>query len=109
MTGERKDPPDRAKEFSRQVRLQVYGDGPYDTELGHPCGCEDVATLALAPGFCVVRKEYLDELEQARPVVGYVSLDGARYMPKEIFDAWEKLRATADEADQWLQVTWRNP
>jgi len=47
----------------RQKNLMVYGDGPVDADLGHPVGCQDVAVLALAAGFCVVREEYLDALE----------------------------------------------
>lgn len=50
-------------QFQRQVRLDVYGDGPVDADLGHPVGCEDVATLVFQPGFVVVRTEYLDALE----------------------------------------------
>jgi hypothetical protein len=46
----------------RQISLEVYGDGPYDEELGHPVGCEDVAKITFQKGFCVVRTEYLDAL-----------------------------------------------
>jgi hypothetical protein len=49
--------------INRQRHLYVYGDGPVDSDLGHPVGCQDVAVLSLAGGFCVVREEYLDALE----------------------------------------------
>lgn len=47
----------------RQDTLGVYGDGPVDEDVGHPCGNQDVAVLSLLPGFVVVRTEYLDALE----------------------------------------------
>ena len=46
----------------RQTSLGVYGDGPYDEDLGHPSGWQDVATITFQKGFCVVRTEYLDAL-----------------------------------------------
>lgn len=46
----------------RQTSLGVYGDGPYDEDLGRPIGCQDVATITFQKGFCVVRTEYLDAL-----------------------------------------------
>lgn len=57
--------PARSADFIRQKGLDVYGDGPYDPAVGHPCGCEDVARITLAPGFSVVRDAHLDKLEAA--------------------------------------------
>lgn len=48
---------------NRQSRLAIYGGGPVDPDLGRPVGCEDVAQIALLPGFVVVRTEWLDALE----------------------------------------------
>lgn len=58
--------------FHRQATLGVYGDGPIDEDVGHPCGNQDVAVLRLLPGFVVVRTEYLDALE------GLVNSQGER-------------------------------
>lgn len=56
---------DKPADYNRQKELDVYGDGPYDAELKHPTGCEDVAHLTLAAGWSIVRDEFLDRQEAA--------------------------------------------
>jgi hypothetical protein len=49
--------------MTRQTQFSIYGDGPVDPDLGHPCGCQDIAHITLLPGFLVVRTEWLEALE----------------------------------------------
>ena len=42
-----------------QELLSVYGDGPFDQDLGRTAGCEDVATLRIEGDFALVRKSQL--------------------------------------------------
>ncbi|HOU23901.1 MAG TPA: hypothetical protein PLN42_06595 [Anaerolineae bacterium] len=54
--------PQPTQEMLRQIRLSAYGHGPFDEDMGQPCGYQDVATIQMIEGFCVVRTEYLDAL-----------------------------------------------
>lgn len=78
-------------DHNRQTTLTVYGDGPFEPDLGRTTGCEDVAVLKLLPGFAVVRTEYLGKLEKMREalsdmVSGY---EGLADPGDRNYEAWQ--------------------
>lgn len=52
-----------SRDFNRQNRLGIYGDGPMSDDMDHPCDNQDVAIMHLHREFTVVRVEWLDALE----------------------------------------------
>lgn len=59
----RATPAPTRREMERQTHLGLYGEGPFNEDVGHPCGNEDVAVLHLNTGFVIVRADYLNALE----------------------------------------------
>lgn len=56
----------------------------------------------LANGFNFVPADSL--LHDTTDVLGYVHVDGMRFSPRGIFEAWAQLRATPEERAQWRPV-----
>ena len=58
----------------------------------------------LANGFNFVPAD--SSMEDVFDVLGFVHVDGQRFMPREVFLAWAEQRAAIEERAQWRPVGW---